>query len=208
MAFTAPEIASIANASLDFYFNKGDTFKQSVQSRPLLSIMENTKKTFPGGKGNISIGVKGVSGDGSGNDIVKGYTHNDTVDFFTPANIKRANYPWREHHIGLTLTHTELKIDGISVVDTNGESTREHSRREMTVLVGLFEDKLYELGEQYCDLDEQSHVGRRRRRPQGPRGHSGDHHGEPGAWVSSAVSTPPQTLGGATGRGPRRSGPK
>ena len=86
MSFTAGEIASIANASLDYYFNKGDTFKQSVQARPLLSMMEGTKKSFPGGKGNISIGIKGKSGDGSGNDVLKGYTHNDTVSFFTPAN--------------------------------------------------------------------------------------------------------------------------
>jgi hypothetical protein len=72
--------------------------------------------------------------------------------FYTPANIKRANYPWREHHIGLTLTHTELKIDGISVIDpgSSGERTSEHSRREMTVLVGLLEDKLFDLGEQYA----------------------------------------------------------
>ena len=152
MAFTANEIASVANASTDFYFNRGETFKQSVQQRPLLSIMEGAKKTFPGGKGNISIGVKGVSGDGSGNDVLKGYTHNDLVNFFTPANIKRANYPWREHHLGITLTHTELKIDGISVTDpgSNGEKTSNHSQREMTVLVGLLEDKLFDLGESYA----------------------------------------------------------
>jgi len=53
MAFTANEIASVANASTDFYFNRGETFKQSVQQRPLLSIMEGAKKTFPGGKGNL-----------------------------------------------------------------------------------------------------------------------------------------------------------
>ena len=76
--------------------------------------------------------------------------HNDAVGFFTPANIKRANFPWREHHIGLTLTHTELKIDGISVVDTNGEKTAEHSKRELTVLVNLLEQKLFSLGEQYA----------------------------------------------------------
>jgi hypothetical protein len=89
MAFTAGEIASIANSALDYYFNKGETFKQSVQDRPLLAIMEGSKKTFPGGKGNISIGIKGKSGDGSGNDVLKGYTHNDTVNFFTPANVVR-----------------------------------------------------------------------------------------------------------------------
>ena len=94
--------------------------------------------------------MHGQFGDGSGNDVVKGYTHNDTVGFFTPANIVRGNYPWREHHLGLTLTHTELKMDGISVVDTNGENTTEHSDRDETVLVNLFQDKLFELGEQYA----------------------------------------------------------
>ena len=150
MAFTAGEIASIANAAQDYYFKKGGTFDQTIQDRPLLNKMEGSKKTFPGGKGNISLAVVGAYGDGSGNDVVKGYTHNDAVGFFTPANIKRANYPWREHHIGLTLTHTELKIDGISVVDTNGEKTSEHSQRDMTVLVNLLEQKLFALGEQYA----------------------------------------------------------
>jgi len=150
MAFTAGEVTNIANAALDFYFNKGDQFAQTLQSRPLWDKIERRKKTFPGGKGNISVAVHGQYGDGSGNDVVKGYTHNDTVTFFTPANIKRANFPWREHHIGLTMTHTELKIDGISVVDTNGENTSNHSQRELTVLVGLLEDKLFELGEQYA----------------------------------------------------------
>jgi hypothetical protein len=150
MAFTATEIANIANAALDYYFNKGDTFKQSLQKRPLWDKFEGKKKTFPGGKGDISIAVEGDFGDGSGNDVVKGYTHSDSVGFFTPANIKRVNYPWREHHIGLTMTHTELKIDGISVVDTNGERTSNHSQREMTMLVNLLEDKLFALGEQYA----------------------------------------------------------
>lgn len=150
MAFTAGEITNIANAALDYYFNRGDLFPQTIQARPLLDKMERRKKSFPGGKGNISLAVKGTYGDGTGNDVVKGYTHNDKVNFFTPANIKRANYPWREHHIGLTLTHTELKIDGISVVDTNGENTSNHSQRELTALVGLLDDKLGELGEQYA----------------------------------------------------------
>ena len=41
-------------------------------------------------------------------------------------------------------------MDGISVVDTNGENTTEHSDRDETVLVNLFQDKLFELGEQYA----------------------------------------------------------
>src|SRR6185295_2924523 len=152
MAFTAGEITNIANAALDFYFSKGEVFRQTLQKRPLYDTLTRKKKSFPGGKGSISIGVSGKFGDGSGNDVVKGYTHNDTVAFYTPANIKRANYPWREHHLGLTLTHTELKIDGISVTDpgSNGSDTSNHSQREMTVLVGLLQDKLFDLGEQYA----------------------------------------------------------
>jgi hypothetical protein len=151
MAFTAGEITNIANAALDYYWARPEEFFQTLQDKPLLKYYEGSgAKTFPGGKGNISVALHGQFGDGSGNDVVKGYTHNDTVGFFTPANIVRGNYPWREHHIGLTLTHTELKIDGISVVDTDGRETVEHTDREETVLVNLFQDKLFELGEQYA----------------------------------------------------------
>jgi hypothetical protein len=151
MAFTAGEITNIANAALDYYWQRPEEFFQTLQDKPLLKWAEGSgSKTFPGGKGNISVALHGNFGDGSGNDVVKGYTHNDTVGFFTPANIVRGNYPWREHHIGLTLTHTELKIDGISVVDTDGRETVEHTDREETVLVNLFQDKLFELGEQYA----------------------------------------------------------
>jgi hypothetical protein len=152
VAFTAGELSNIANATLDFYYNKGDTFKQSIQAKPLLRFLESGAKSFPGGKGNISLAVKGDYGAGGTNDKVVGYTHNDTVNFYTPANILRVNYPWREHHMGLTLTHTELKIDGISVTDDGGDgsSLSNHSDRDVTVLVNLLQDKLEDFGEQYA----------------------------------------------------------
>jgi hypothetical protein len=152
MAFTAGEVQNIANAALDYYLDKGDQWRQTLQDRPLFDKLTARKKYFPGGKGDISLAVSGDFGAAGVNDSVKGYTHDDQVVFYTPANIKRAKYPWREMHIGLTLTHTELKIDGISVTDpgSNGEKTTEHSKREMTVLVGLLEDKLFDLGEKYA----------------------------------------------------------
>lgn len=152
MAFTAGEITNIANSALDYYLDRGDQWRQTLQKRPMFDKMVARKKYFPGGKGAISLAVSGDFGAAGVNDSVKGYTHDDQVVFYTPANVKRAAYPWREMHIGLTLTHTELKIDGISVVDpgSNGEKLAEHSRREMTVLVGLLEDKLFDLGEKYA----------------------------------------------------------
>ena len=152
MPFTVAELDNIAVAALDFYFAKGNKFAQTIQAKPMLDMFLSKKKTFPGGKGDISIAVKGDYGAAGVNDSLKGYTHDDQVAFYTPANLRRAHYAWREMHIGLTMTHTELKIDGISVTDSggNGSSTSNHSDREMTVLVGLLEDKLEDLGEQYA----------------------------------------------------------
>jgi hypothetical protein len=125
VAFTAAELDNIAVAALDFYFNKGDKFPQTIQTKPMTDAFLSGAKTFPGGKGNISLAVKGAYGNAGVNDTLKGYTHDDQVVFYTPANLKRANYAWKEMHIGLTMTHTELKIDGISVTDpgSSGSST-------------------------------------------------------------------------------------
>jgi hypothetical protein len=151
MPFTANELTNIANASLDYYLNKGKSFDQVIQNKPLISVMEGKAGTFPGGKGEISLAVVGAYGAGGTNDGLAGFTHNDTVNFYTPANIKRVAYAWREHHIGLTLTHTELKIDGLSVVDSNsGMEVSAHSKRDMHVLVGLLENKLADFAERYA----------------------------------------------------------
>lgn len=146
MAFTAGELANIANAALDFYI-RGGALDQAVQDKPLLKAMMDKQKTFPGGKGNISLPVKGDR-----TTQLMGYTHNDTVTYANPANIKRVVYPWKEIHAGITFTGTELKIDGISVTDsTTGEKTTEHSQREMTVLTGLLEDKLDDMAKGWAE---------------------------------------------------------
>ena len=46
MAFTPGELTSIANAALDYYFEKGKTFKQSIENKPLIAAMERKAKTF------------------------------------------------------------------------------------------------------------------------------------------------------------------
>lgn len=149
MALSSDQLAFIANGALDFYLNKGKAFDQILQSRPLVNIMEGKAKSFPGGKGDISIAIVPKYGDASGDDVVKGYTADDTVDFYNPSNLTRVTFPWREHHIGITLTHTELKHDGISVTDEMG-STSNHTGRDATMLINLFENKLADFGEQYA----------------------------------------------------------
>jgi hypothetical protein len=142
MAFTAAELSNIANSALDFYV-KGDAFANNIQNKPLLNAMIAKQKTFPGGKGNISIPVKGDY-----TTAIAGYTHNDTVSYANPANIKRATFPWKEVHAGIAVTLSELKVDGISVADsTTGSKTVEHSDRELTAITNLLQDKLDDMGE-------------------------------------------------------------
>jgi hypothetical protein len=141
MAFTAGELANIANTTMDYYI-KGQALVQTMQERPLLKALEGTKKTFPGGKSDIRRNVKGAFSSS-----FTGYTHNDAVNYVNPANNKQINFPWKELHAGISVTHTELKIDGISVVDTNGEETTEHSDREVIAITNLLQDKLEDLTE-------------------------------------------------------------
>lgn len=151
--YTTPLLEHVATAALDWWFNKGSAFQQAIEEKPLLAMMESKAKTFPGGKGDIVISVKGDYGNTASpgtNDKLVGYQLDDTVNYYTPANLKQARFPWKEHHIGISMTHSELKTDGISVVDTNGENTSEHSGRDVTVLVGLLEDALQDLSERYA----------------------------------------------------------
>lgn len=146
MPFTAPQLANIANAALDYYI-RGDALDQAVQDKPLLNAMVKAQKTFPGGKGNISIPVKGDR-----TTTIMGYTADDTVTYANPANIKRVVYPWKEIHAGITFTNTELKMDGISVVDSlNGADTVEHSQAELTRLTGLLKDKLDDMAKGWAE---------------------------------------------------------
>jgi len=145
-ALSAAVLANIANGALDFYLNKGTAYQQAIQQRPLLRAIEAGAKSFPGGKGNISLAVQGQYGAGGVNDSLVGYTGDDTVAFFNPTNLARLNYTWREHHIGISVTHTELKHDGISVTNEQG-ATSEHSGRDVTVLVNMWDNKLQDFGE-------------------------------------------------------------
>lgn len=151
--YTAPLLNHITTAALDYWLNKGTAFKEAIQEKPLLAAMEGKKKTFPGGKGNIILSVKGDYGNtaapGTADQVV-GYQLDDVVTYYTPANLAQAVFPWKEHHVGIMLTHTELKSDGITVVDNDSDSTTEHSGRDDTVLVGLLTDALEDLSEQYA----------------------------------------------------------
>jgi hypothetical protein len=146
MALTSAELSNISSAALDYYINRGNVMSQSIQDKPLFAAMDKASKTFPGGKSGVDLAVKGVY-----TTTVAGYNAADTVTYTNPANIKRANYTWKEHHAGLAVTMTELKNDGISITDTAipGDSVKKLSGRDKQVLVNLLDDKLEDLAEGY-----------------------------------------------------------
>lgn len=149
MAFTAAELNDISVGALENYLNKGTVFKQNVANKPMLEAFDKAAGKFSGGKEFVSFSVKSGQGGGS----VQGYTGDQQVGYYNPTGLKRARAPWKEHHIGMTMTHTELKTDGIDISDTPGDvsdTTSAMSGREAHALVNILDEKLDTLGEDYA----------------------------------------------------------
>lgn len=144
MPFTAQEIENTANAALDFHL-RGAVHKQSIQDKPLLRRFKSVQKSFPGGKEKITKRAKGDY-----TTTIQGFEHDDKVSYANPANIKQAEYLWKEIHAGIQMTLTELKKDGVSVVDSaNGKNTVTHSQAEVTRLTSILADKMEDMSEGY-----------------------------------------------------------
>lgn len=147
MPFTADEIANINNAALESFIDKGTVWKQYVQNKPFLEAINKAAGSFNGGKDVVAFDIKAGQGGGG----LAGYSGDDQVSYYNPTGIKRARFPWREHHIGMVITHTELKIDGIEVIEGSGEeSTSMMDGREEHVLANLLDEKNDTLAEDYA----------------------------------------------------------
>lgn len=157
MPISADVLADIGNSTLETYIDKGKVWKQNLQNKPMLKDFNTKAGQFPGGKEVVSFAVKAGN---SGTVLLQGYTGDDQVSYYDPAGIRRARFPWREHHIGIVLTHTELKEDGIDVNEANGadQTTSEMSGREAQALANRFDEVMDTLGEDYSySLDRLLH---------------------------------------------------
>lgn len=147
MPFTAEELANITNSALDFFMDKGRVFANNIQAKPMAAAFDAEAGTFPGGKGEVSLAVK--SGQGGG--TLTGYTHDDTVSYYNPTGTKRVAFAWKEMFIGMGLTHTELKHDGITVNESGAnQSTSAKSGREQHALANLLDEKISTMAEDYA----------------------------------------------------------
>ena len=147
MPFSADVLADINNAALENYIDKGTVWTQAVANKPMLKAFNDAAGSFSGGNVNVSFAVKAGGGGGS----LVGYTGDDQVTYYNPTGIKRTHWPWKEHHIGMVVTHTELKIDGINVIETDAEqNTVRMDGREEHALANLLDEKNAMLGEDFA----------------------------------------------------------
>lgn len=156
MAFTADELVNMNNAALEHWIDKGKVWKQNVANKPMLKAFNDRAGSFPGGKEFVSFGVKAGQGGGA----LQGYTGDDQVAYYNPTGLKRARTPWKEHHMGTVITHTELKTDGVDVIEAGTSSrTSEMSGREEHVLANLLDEKNDTMGEDFAvSLDALIHA--------------------------------------------------
>lgn len=143
MSFTVQELENIANATLDHHLDRGKIYSQTIQDKPLLQAFEKKAKTFPAGKEFLTVRVKGEY-----TTAIQGFSHDDTVTYSNPANIKTATFPYKSIHCGIEVTFDELQKNGISISDTTtGRGETRHSDREVTALADLFDDKIEDMME-------------------------------------------------------------
>mgnify|MGYP007083438616 CR=1 FL=1 len=142
MPFTVEEVVSVMSSIIDFH-ERGAPRDNIKQARPLSEAMQKSAKSFPGGFQFITTPVRG-----SYTSTLNGYSHDDSNPYRNPANNKRAAYPWKELHGGVEITLTELKQEGLSIVDSamNG-ATKNHSDAELFRLTENLQQKYYDLKE-------------------------------------------------------------
>lgn len=143
MAFTVQELENIGNATLDHHLERGKIYSQTIQNKPLLKSLNEKAKSFPAGKEFLTVRVKGEY-----TTTIQGFSHDDTVNYGNPANIKTATYPYKRIHSGIEVTLDELQRNGISIQDTTtGRRETRHSQREITALADLLDDKIEDMME-------------------------------------------------------------
>jgi hypothetical protein len=156
MPLTADELSDINNMALETYLSKGEVFKQDIANKPMLAAFQEMAGEFPGGKENVSFLV----GSGYGGGTLAGYTGDDQLAHYNPTGSVRFRMPWKEHYLGMVVTGTELKNDGIDIVE-NGSSQRtsEMSGREAQALANILDEKHEKMGADYnYSLDRLIHA--------------------------------------------------
>lgn len=140
MPLTAAQLSDVAAAAMDAHIKRPQVLAQNRIARPMWEAFDRKAKTFPSGKSDVEATIA----DGTGSIPMQGYTADESVTFVNPTGLMKAKYPWKETFLGLTVTGTELKADGITLIDSEGgaQRTQEKDGAERQRLAHLLKYKM------------------------------------------------------------------
>lgn len=139
--------ADLTNQLLKYFVRTG-ALSQTTQDKPLARMLREKQKTFPGGNQVISLPIQvAFMSDVAG--FFAGYSEDDALVYTQAQNVLRAEYNWYEHHAGLEISWTELKKDGISILDSMEE--REHAdAASVRITTGVLKNRIEDFGESWA----------------------------------------------------------
>lgn len=141
-AFTPAQLQNAVAAALD-YFVRGDSFLQTTKRKPLMDDLIRGQQAFPGAREFYSTPVKGDIST-----TIQGFENDDEVSYSQPNNLRRAVFPIRNLHCGISFTHDELMRNGIAIRDSvTGESAAPVSGAAQFQLTNILRDKVADMAE-------------------------------------------------------------
>lgn len=139
-------VAQDLAAAILIHYERGKAMLQTQQEKPLVKLMNENKKEFAAGLSQIAENIQGtVMSDTPG--FLQGYTEDDALNFNQAQNILQAKYPWKEVAASLIITFTELKKNGVTITDGQGES--DHAGRDIDIITDTLENRLMDFDESW-----------------------------------------------------------
>lgn len=150
MPFTAAQVAKASKSALD-YFLKNKPIDQVGYEKPLLKLLQETKKSFPGGKEYITEQLMV-----SRNSNFQWYRGGGQVTYNSRDPIEQAKFIWSGVHDGFAVDEDEMLQNGIILTD---DGSAKASDAEKVQLSNLLEAKMMALEEGFKEqMDEQLYL--------------------------------------------------
>lgn len=142
MSLSSEELLNVQNSVLEYHIIDQGGVAQYIQEKPLLRLFQSKMATFVGGRDRtITAPVQLENGMVAG---LQAYEFDDAVGYDNPAKQKRVSAQWREFHIGIECTETELKMGGITI---NDQMRASYSEGELVALRQMLDDKAEDMSE-------------------------------------------------------------
>jgi len=129
MPFTADAIAQAGKAAIDFIIKQKPEDLYNTE-RPLLKMLQSTKKSFPGAKQYINEKLR-LTNDAN----FQWFGPDEQVDYNRKDTLGEANFGWGSAHDGFALTEEELLQNYITVTDDVGAAATTSEKHQFINLM-------------------------------------------------------------------------